>query len=112
MSTKPTLSRYLDAHPRDGAAALAAYRAALAEWRASSGPPMPVRPPCPVAAMAVGAAVIVLALAVAAALGLGTAGCSGPDPSPGGTCVIGCSAVCEEGAETAACKTCVEGCEE
>lgn len=38
-------------------------------------------------------------------------GCSGPDPSPGGTCVIGCSAVCEEGSETEACKTCIAGCE-
>ena len=108
---RPTLSHYLAAHPDDPAAALSHYRAALAEWRASSGPPMPVRPPRPVAAMAIGAAVIVLALAVAAALGALT-GCSGPDPSPGGACVIGCSAVCEEGAETAACKTCVEGCEE
>lgn len=37
--------------------------------------------------------------------------CSGPDPSPNGTCVIGCSSVCKEGAETDACKTCIALCE-
>lgn len=40
------------------------------------------------------------------------AGCSGPDPSPAGACVIGCSAVCGEGSETADCKICIEGCEQ
>ena len=107
---RPTLSHHLAAHPHDPARALDAYRAALAEWRCEADP-LPRRPPRPVAAMAIGAAVIVLALAVAAALGALT-GCSGPDPSPGGACVIGRSAVCGEGSETAACKTCVEGCEE
>lgn len=59
-----------------------------------------------------GAAVLGVCLVLVGMLVALLTGCSGPDPSPGGTCVIGCSAVCGEGAETEACKTCILGCEQ
>jgi hypothetical protein len=66
---RPDLDDYLASYPCE-AQALDAYRAALAEWRAASGLPMPRRPPRPVAAMAIGLALAVAALLLAAALGV------------------------------------------